>query len=48
MDLAIPTIALGLLYVVSNQKKDKENFSGSRLPNTNIADTNYPDFYENA
>ena len=47
MDLAIPGIALGLLYVVSNQKKDKENFSGSRLPNTNIADTNYPDFYEN-
>jgi hypothetical protein len=44
MELAVPTIALGLLYIVSNQKKGKENFSGqSKLPNTNIADTNYPE-----
>jgi hypothetical protein len=52
MELAIPTIALGLLYVVSNQKKnkDKENFSGrNKLPNTNIPDVNYPEsgYYDN-
>lgn len=47
MDLAIPAVALGLLYVVSNQKKNKENFDTKRLPNVNVPDTNYPDFYEN-
>lgn len=48
MEIAIPGIALGLLYIASNQKKDKENFSGhSKLPNANVPDTNYPDFYDN-
>ncbi len=45
MELAIPGVALGLLYVVSNQKKDnnKELFSNQELPNTNIPNKNYPD-----
>lgn len=48
MELAVPAVALGLLYVVSNQKNNKENFSGqSKLPNTNVPDVNYPDFYDN-
>lgn len=44
MELAIPGVALGLLYVVSNQKKEnnKETFSNQELPNTNIPNTNYP------
>ena len=45
MELAIPGVALGLLYVVSNQKKDdeaNESFT-NYLPNTNIPDKNYYD-----
>jgi hypothetical protein len=45
MELAIPLIALGSLYIVSNQSKPgeskKEGFES--LPNTNIPDKNYPD-----
>ncbi len=37
MELAIPLVALGSLYIVSNQKKP-EGF----LPNLDIPDTNYP------
>jgi|UniRef100_A0A6C0IQM6 hypothetical protein len=44
MELAIPGIALGLLYVASNQNKKNEGFSDyNGLPNTNIPDKNYPD-----
>ena len=47
MQLAIPLVALGGLYIVSNQseksKKDgKEGFKGSRLPNVDVPDRNYP------
>lgn len=47
MQLAIPLVALGGLYIVSNQaeeskKKGKEGFKGSRLPNINVPDRNYP------
>ena len=45
MELAIPGVALGLLYVVSNQKKEdeaNESFT-NYLPNTNIPDKNYYD-----
>jgi len=48
MEIAIPGIAIGLLWIATQQKKNKENFSGdSRLPNTNIPDINYPSFYDN-
>lgn len=43
MELAIPGVALGLLYVVSNQKKDdnvNESFT-NKLPNTDVPDMNY-------
>ena len=43
MELAIPGVAIGLMYIVSKQKnetKHKENFKN--LPNTNIPDKNYP------
>ena len=40
MELAIPLIALGSLYIVSNQSK-KEGFDS--LPNTDIPDKNYPE-----
>ena len=47
MEIAIPGIALGLLYVANNQNKEEEkvneNFtSRNALPNTNIPDKNYP------
>ena len=47
MEIAIPGIALGLLYVANNQNKEQEkvneNFtSRNALPNTNIPDKNYP------
>jgi hypothetical protein len=45
MEFAIPGVALGLLYVVTNQSKNKnkENFSGrSQLPNVDIPNRNYP------
>jgi hypothetical protein len=38
MELAIPLIALGGMYVISNQNKE----SFSNLPNTNIPPKNYP------
>lgn len=44
MELAIPGVALGLLYVASNQNKKNEGFSDYKgLPNVNIPDKNYPD-----
>ena len=47
MELAIPGVALGLLYVVTNQNKKKENFTNNvnELPNTNVPNRNYPDEY---
>ena len=44
MELAIPIIALGGLYVSSKneKKKRKENFETKRLPNTDLPDKNYP------
>ena len=44
MELAIPGVALGLLYVASNQNKKNEGFRSYKgLPNANIPDKNYPD-----
>jgi hypothetical protein len=41
MEFVIPLVALGSLYIVSNQsKKDTEGFKS--LPNTDIPDKNYP------
>ncbi len=46
MELAIPILALGSLFVMNNQTnpgetpKQKEGFT--QLPNTNVADINYP------
>ena len=50
MELAVPGIAIGLLWLATQQKKNKENFTGSQLPNTNIPDVNYPEngYYEPA
>ena len=47
MELAIPGIALGLLYVVTNQNKKSENFTNksNELPNTNSPNRNYPEEY---
>jgi len=47
MELVIPGVALGLLYVVTNQNKknNKEPFKGSQLPNTDIPNMNYPSEY---
>ena len=47
MEVAIPIIALGAMYVISNQKKHKENFETAykkeqRLPNTEPPPINYP------
>lgn len=39
--LAIPLIALGGLYIVSNQKNNK--VEGFQLPNTDVPNRNYPD-----
>jgi hypothetical protein len=45
MELAIPLVALGGLFIVSNQnKKNNENFKNiQQLPNTDIPDKNYPE-----
>ena len=44
MEIAIPGVALGLLYVVSNQKKRNEAFtSRTQLPNVDVPNRNYPD-----
>ena len=47
MELAIPGIALGFLYIVSNQSKSsKDGFKDrSQLPNVDIPNRNYPDEY---
>uniref|UniRef100_A0A6C0KHL1 DUF5899 domain-containing protein n=1 Tax=viral metagenome TaxID=1070528 RepID=A0A6C0KHL1_9ZZZZ len=48
MELAIPLVALGSLYVVNNQKKKakQEAFrNGDALPNTDIPDVNYSTEY---
>ncbi len=51
MELAIPLVALGSLYVVNNQKKcgknkKQEAFSNREaLPNTDIPNTNFPQEY---
>ena len=45
MEIVIPIIALGGLYIVSNQNKNKENFKtrkNDELPNTNVPNRNYP------
>lgn len=41
MELAIPLVALGSLYIVSNQSKKNEGFA-SKLPNVDTPDKNYP------
>jgi len=54
MELAIPLVALGSLYVINNQKKtksckNKEGFTSRELlPNTDIPDANYsqPEYEE--
>jgi hypothetical protein len=44
MELAIPLVAAGGLYVASRQK---ENFEDSKLPNMNLHDRNYPSSIDN-
>lgn len=45
MEIAIPLIALGSMYIISNQPKpeDKKKEGFSSLPNTNVPDKNFPD-----
>ena len=43
MELAIPLVALGSLYIVSNQKKEPKSVNEGFLPNTNVPDVNYPE-----
>jgi len=52
MELAIPLVALGGLYIISNQSKNdnKENFESRKnktnvLPNIDVENRNYPDEY---
>ena len=45
MELAIPGVALGLMYIMNNQSNNEGNqeaFGNNQLPNTNIPDRNYP------
>jgi hypothetical protein len=44
MEIAIPLIALGGLFIVSNQSKKSETFKigGSNLPNVDVPNRNYP------
>jgi hypothetical protein len=42
MELAIPLVALGSLYIVSNQSKTSKPANEGFLPNTNVPDINYP------
>ena len=46
MEVVVPLFALSSLYLINNQNKKKdetEEFSNkSTLPNTNVADENYP------
>lgn len=44
MELAIPGVALGLFYIVSNQKKKQETFENN-LPNTDVPNRNFPEEY---
>lgn len=48
MELAIPLVALGSLYIVSNQSKSPKPASEGFLPNTNIPDRNYNDLTINS
>merc|ERR1711968_423666 len=46
-EIAIPVAALGLMYILSNKKKNIESFETSRktynkLPNTQVPVVNYP------
>jgi hypothetical protein len=49
MELAIPGVALGLMYIMNNQSNNQSNnennqeaFGNNQLPNANIPDRNYP------
>lgn len=43
MEIAIPLLAMGGLYIASNQSKKRENYQNqSQLPNVDIPDVNYP------
>ena len=50
-EVAIPLMAMGAMYIISNQNKE-ENFSvrntSSQLPNTNPMVKNYPVLDKNA
>ena len=41
MELAIPIVAIGGLYIACNQES-QENFTNYELPNTNVKDKNFP------
>ena len=41
MELAIPIVAIGGLYIACNQD-NQEGFANNELPNTNVKDKNYP------
>ena len=41
MELAIPIVAIGGLYIACNQET-QEGFTNNELPNTNVKDKNYP------
>ena len=50
MELAIPGVALGLMYIMNGQSNrgndDEEPFtSRNELPNTNIPNRNFPEEY---
>jgi hypothetical protein len=48
MELAIPLVALGGLYIMSNQSTNKENFQSKKtksLPNVDVPNRNYPQEY---
>ena len=51
-EVAIPLMAMGAMYIISNQNKEKEQFtvrnSSTRLPNTNPMVKNYPVLDKNA
>ena len=46
MEIGIPLLAMGGLYIISNQSKKKDNFQNrSKLPNVDVPDKNYPSQY---
>jgi hypothetical protein len=48
MEVLIPAVALGGLYLINNQSKSNETFQNrqtSTLPNTNLPNRNYPEEY---